>query len=127
MALSSRKKAAITLLVEGHKLGRVSELIGVSSRTLWSWRHTDEPFMGELEVAQTQALRDARGQLKAASRRAVERLHEILDDHLAPHASQVSAARTILDVTFKHVELEVLGQRMEEIEAALRDPQEQES
>jgi hypothetical protein len=75
--------------------------------------------MTALREAQRQALQDSTGQLGAASTRAVEALHEVLDDPGAPAAARVSASRVILDSAFKFLELQEVAERMTEIETAL--------
>src|SRR5262245_12498697 len=76
--LNEKQRAAIELMILGHKTGDVAKAIGVDRRTLYNWRQ-EESFREELARR--------RGELwSRASRRLAAMVHpslDVLEKHLA--------------------------------------------
>jgi hypothetical protein len=67
--------------------------------------------------ARREAVEQARARLQQASGEAVEALREVMDDETAPHASRVSAAKIVLDMSLKETYAEELEERFAALEA----------
>lgn len=65
----------------------------------------------------TEAVEHARARLQQASGEAVEALREVMTDQDAPHASRVSAARTVLDMAMRATSEEEIEKRLAALEA----------
>lgn len=96
-----RKGRAMRLLVEGHSLASVAELVGASRPTVRAWRESPEG-QRMLRAAREECDREfkdstseARELLKSLARRAVQVLEEDLDSEDADIRHK--AARTVLD------------------------------
>lgn len=88
---------------------------GISGPTLWRWMQ--EPgFQVEYRKARRQAMGQAVAQLEQASSLAVKALKEIIQDTSAATSARVTAARTVLEIGLKAIELEDLAGRAEELE-----------
>jgi hypothetical protein len=73
-------------------------------------------FREQYREARREAVSRAIGQLQGACSVAVTALTDISQDIHAPASSRVSAARTVLELALKGVELEDLAVRMDELE-----------
>jgi hypothetical protein len=110
----AQHRAVSALLVEG-SIRHAAEAAGVKERTLYHWlKHP--VFADEYRSARREATRAAVAKLQQVSGKAAERLEHLLT-HGTP-ATQLGAARAILEFSIKAVELEDLEQRLAALEAA---------
>ena len=72
-----------------------------------------------LETLDRYAVGQAVARLSQVCGEAVETLREILKNPEAPASSRVSAAKTVLDIALKSVELEEINRRIEALEQAV--------
>ena len=89
--------------------------MGIGTTTAFRWLQ-DPVFQTEYREARRMAVSQATSQLQQASTEAVQTLRTIMGDESSPTASRVSAAKTVLDMSLKAVELEDLAQRIEQLE-----------
>ena len=87
----------------------------VGERTLRRWL-ADGEFRREYQERREQAVRHATGLLQAASFEAVEALRDVLRKPDASASAKVSAARAIIDLGLRGIELENLAERIERLE-----------
>ena len=87
----------------------------VGKVTLWRWIHIPE-FKEQYRLARREAVSQAVGHLQGACSVAVLALTDISQDVNCPASARVSAARTVLELALKGVELEDLAVRVEELE-----------
>ena len=67
--------------------------------------------------ARREAVEQARARLQHASGEAVEVLRDVMNDQDTPHASRVSAARTVLDMAMQATNEEEIEKRLAALEA----------
>jgi hypothetical protein len=89
---------------------------GVGKATLWRWMQ-QPAFREAYRRARREAVEQARARLQQASGEAVEALREVMNDQEAPHASRVSAARTVLDMAMQATSEEEIEKRLAALEA----------
>jgi transposase len=115
--LTPKQTAVMVQLLAGAGAEQAAKTVGVGERTVWTWLSTPL-FKNELRSRQRQALEGVTRKLQASSSKAVEALERVLGDPMAPHAAVVSAAKAVLDMAYRGVELGDLAERLEELEAA---------
>ena len=74
---------------------------------------------GEIRLARREAVSQAISQLQSASAVAVSTLKDISGNRVLPAGARVSAARTILDMAIKGIEIEDLVERVGQLELQL--------
>lgn len=108
-------EAAIVALLAEPTIQAAAKAAGISYTSLWRWLQEPE-FQEEYRKARRHALGQATAQLQQASSAAVKALKEIVEDTKAPSSSRVMAARAVLEMGFKGIELEDLEARLAAIE-----------
>ena len=93
---------------------QAADAAGIGEVTLWRWLRIPT-FKEQYRLARREAVSQAVGQLQAACSVAVVALTDVFRDVNCP-ASARSAARTVLEMALKGVELEDLAVRVEELE-----------
>ncbi len=96
-------------------LTSAAKAAGVGKATLWRWMQ-QPAFREAYRKARREAVEQARARLQQASGEAVEALREVMNDQDAPHASRVSAARTVLDMAMEATSTEELEARLAALE-----------
>jgi hypothetical protein len=92
---------------------------GISETTLW--RYTQNPeFARKLREARRDAVNHAVIRLQQSSSDAVTVLHNLMKQEDAPAAARITAARTVLDYSFRAKEMDELKARIEQLEEFLR-------
>jgi hypothetical protein len=98
--LSPQQEGAIVALLSDPGLTGAAKAAGVGKAILWRWMQ-QPAFREAYRHARRKAVEQARARQQQASGEAVEALREVMNDQDAPHASRVSAARTVLDMAIK--------------------------
>lgn len=114
---SRKEDIALAALISEPTLGEAAKKAGISEATLWRWLQ-DPIFQEKYRAARRQAVSHAITQLQRSSTQAVETLHSVMTDTETPAATRVTAAKTILEMAVKAVELEDLAVRIEALEKA---------
>lgn len=110
---------ALALLTEP-SLAEAARAVGVGARTLYRWAREDSSFQEAYREARRQAVRQAVAGLQRIGSKAVKALEEVLDAGDTPPAVKVSAARAVLELGIKAVEIEDLAARVEALEAVIK-------
>ena len=76
-----------------------------------------QTFREAYRRARRKVVDQARARLQQASGEAVEALREVMNDEAAPHASRVSAAKIVLDMSLKETHAEEIEERLAALEA----------
>jgi ACT domain-containing protein len=118
-AKSRRYETLVTALITSPSIDEALEKADVKRATYYRWRETPE-FKELLLKTKREVVSQAVTMLQGACSEAVEALREVIADRTAPTSSRVTAARVILEMSFKAVEIEDLSQRIENIEALLK-------
>ena len=100
-------------------MAKAAATAGVGEVTLWRWMQIPE-FKEQYRLARREAVSQAVGHLQGACSVAVVALTDVAQDVSCPASARVSAARTVLELALKGVELEDLAVRVEELELQVR-------
>jgi hypothetical protein len=113
--ISRKQEAAIIGLLLEPSFEKAAARAGISESTLWRWLRIPS-FQAAYREAKAQAVGQAIACLQRASSEAVETLREVMQDTAAPATARVSAARTILELAIKGIEVEDILARLEALE-----------
>ena len=113
--LSRNQERAIAALLVHPTMAKAAAPAGVGEVTLWRWMQIPE-FKEQYRLARREAVSQAVGHLQGACSVAVVALTDVAQDVNCPASARVSAARTVLELALKGVELEDLAVRVEELE-----------
>jgi len=115
--LSRKKEQAITSLLQCPTIADAAKASGIGEATLFRWLK-DTEFMMEFRNARMEIVRHAIAQLQNATGQAVQTLREVMTDEECTPSSRVTAAKTILEMSFRAVEIESLEERIVALEEA---------
>ena len=110
--LTRKAEQAVAALLQFPTIPEAAKAAGVSERTLYGWLQ-EEGFREQYRSARTEVVRHAVTMVQRASGEAVEVLRDVMNSPESPTSSRVSAAKTILELALKAVELEDLESRLE--------------
>jgi DNA-binding MurR/RpiR family transcriptional regulator len=110
-----KREQAVAALLAHSTIGEAAGAVGVSEVTMWRWLQEEE-FQTAYREAKKQIVQQAVTRIQQVTGEAVDTLREIMLDPKKPATSRVTAARTILNMAVKAVELDDLERRIEEIE-----------
>lgn len=96
-------------------ISEAAKVAGIGEATLFRWMQLPA-FQESYRQAKRQAVGQAITLLQKAAGEAVETLRSVMANAEAPAAARVTAARTVLEMGLKAVELEDLVVRVEELE-----------
>lgn len=111
---AKQEKALVSLLSTGSPRETAKEL-ELNETTLFRWLRTPE-FQSRYREARRQVVETAIGELQAGCGSAVRVLKAVAEDTTAAPTARVMAARTILEQSFKAIELIDLQERLETLE-----------
>lgn len=106
---------AIVGLLTQPTIDEAAKHAGVSGPTLWRWMQ-EPTFQTEYRKARRQAMGQATAQLQQAGCIAVKALKEIIQGSGGSASARVAAARTVLEIGLRAIELEDLDERVAELE-----------
>jgi hypothetical protein len=118
MGVSQKKERAIMAMLTAPTMKQAADQAGIGETTLFRWLKAPD-FEQAYRQARRHALDQTISRLQQAASHAVNTLQDVMVDELAPHGSRVSAAKAILDISFKAFELDDLGARIESLEDQL--------
>lgn len=110
------ERAAIALL-EHPSVVEAARHAEVSETTLYRWM-TDAEFQAVYRAARREVVRQAVARLQRACSRAVDTLQAVMESGDSPASARVTAARAVLEMAFKAVELEDIEERVTALEQA---------
>ena len=113
--ISRKQDTAIGALLSRPTISAADESVGIGESTLRRWLKNRD-FLAAYRAARREAVSQAVGHLQGACSVAVVALTDISQDVNSPASARVSAARTVLELALKGVELEDLAVRVEELE-----------
>lgn len=117
---SRKKEEAIAALLVHPTIAGAAKAAGVSEASLLRWLK-EETFATDYRTARRQAVEVAIGLLQKASGAAVATLVSIMQDAEKAGSVRVSAARSVLDMAFKGMELQDMEVRLGVLETALAE------
>jgi hypothetical protein len=114
--LSRKEETTISALLTQGTLAEAASLAGIGEATLRRWLQRDD-FQAAYRRARREAVSQAVAHLQRVSGEAVETLRTIMNDDQKPSSTRVTAARVILELSIKAVDLEDLEVRIAALEA----------
>ena len=97
-SLSNAQVRAIQLALDGHRWGRIAQLLHIDPKTLWRWRNENPDFQSTLTDARTQRIESADQRAQWIAERATETLDEILHNSADNHrlrAAQIALQHSV--------------------------------
>jgi hypothetical protein len=117
--LPAKQEAFLASLLSHSTIKAACEESKISETTAWRYLN-EEKFKQRYRETQRRVVEHAIVRLRADAGGAAKALREIVDNSTAPASARVAAARTILEITFKSVELYDIEGRMDALEANLK-------
>lgn len=118
--ITRKMESAIASLLTAPTIAEAAHAVGVSEQTLWRWLQQDE-FNDRYREAKRMAVAQAVARLQQATTQAVSTLEDVMSSDESPTSSRVAAAKTVLEMAFRAVEIEDMATRIEELEAIAKD------
>ena len=112
---SRKEEAAISALLTESGIAAAAKKAGVAESTLRRWLQ-DNDFAKRCRLARRQVLEQATALLQSAAMDAVKALRAIVSSEDSPPSTRVAAARTILDMAYRAVEVDELSERLHRLE-----------
>ena len=116
VGLTGKQAQVLASLVGGSTIDGAAKQHTTNPATVHAWFKKEE-FRAAYRAALAEVIDHSSGQLKAACGAAVATLREVAEDSEAPAAPRVSAARAILELSMKQIELDDFAQRLEALES----------
>jgi hypothetical protein len=101
-------------------ISEAAKHMGVGERTLFRWLQQDTDFQAAYREARRQTVQHAIARIQQATGKAVTTLEGVMTNPESPSSSRVSAARVVLEMAIKAIELEDLEGRLVALELALQ-------
>ena len=113
--ITQRQERAIAVLIASPTIREAAESLRVNEVTLYRWLRERE-FQAAYRQARREVVAQAVARLQEACSKAVNTLIDVMGDGDAPCSSRVTAAKSVLELAFKAVELEDLDARVTALE-----------
>ncbi len=117
--LTPRQHRVVLALLQHGTIREAAHACGVGEATVFRWLK-DTMFANAYREARRQAVSQAIASLQQKAVEAVATLQQIVRDESVVPSARLAAARTILDLALKGVELDDLEVRLEELERRVR-------
>ena len=116
--LTPVQERAIVALLSHANTRTAAKAVGVDEATLWRWLQ-DEDFHAAYMTIRRESVSLSIARLQQSTMEAVNTLKAITKDKKAPASARVMAARSIIEYSFKAVQIEDLAARVAEIEIVM--------
>lgn len=113
--LSHKQERAIAALLVATSVTEAAQQIGVNENTLLRWLK-DTGFEASYRAARRAVVTQAIARMQQLCSKVVTKLEELIDDPTAPASSRVTAMKTVLEMSWKTIELEDLEARIAALE-----------
>ena len=114
--LTHKQERAIAALLIAPSVTAAAQQIGVNENTLLRWLK-DPAFERAYKEARRAVVQQAIVRMQQLCSKVVTKLEELIDDPDAPASSRVTAMKTVLEMSWKAIELEDLETRIAALEA----------
>jgi hypothetical protein len=115
--LNRRAERTIAALLTTATVQETAATAHVPERTIYRWLREDEQFKSAYRAAKWAIVEQSITAVQQATARAVQALVEIMTDRDAPANARVAAARTIMELSLRGVEMERFEVRLSALEA----------
>ena len=116
--LTPVQERAIVALLSHANTRTAAKAVGIDEATLWRWLQ-DEDFHAAYMTIRRESVSLSIARLQQSTMEAVNTLKAIAKDKQAPASARVMAARSIIEYSFKAVQIEDLAARVAEIEIVM--------
>ncbi len=116
--LSGAQDKAVLAMLSGSNFLEASQAAGVAQSTVWRWMREPD-FKQALRDGRLELMEGAVGSIQQACSEAVDVLREVMKKEESPASSRVAAAKTIIEMALKAVELQDLEGRISALEEKL--------
>lgn len=113
--LTARQEKAVRALLTEPSIRDTAKRTGIGERTLYTWLKESD-FAHAYREARRDAVSRAIGAVQQAAEDAVRTLKEVMTDSTAPAPARVNAAKSVLELAVKAVEIDDLAARIEVLE-----------
>ena len=113
--LSGHQNRALAALLVCPTISEAAKACGLHERTIRRYIE-DSRFRAAYLEARRAAVSQATARLQAAGAEAVEALRDVMGDKAAPASARVSAARAVLELSYRGLEVEDLERRLAALE-----------
>lgn len=116
--LNQRQDKFLKALLETSSVEEACRMADINKNTGYKYLK-DETFMKEYRSIRRQLMQDVTAKLQKSSIDAVNTLNEVMLDDTATPSSRVQAAKNVLDVAYRSIEIDDTQERLEELEKAV--------
>lgn len=113
--LNQRQDKFLKALLETSSIEHACEKANIAKTTAYRYLK-DETFMKEYRSIRRELMQDVTAKLQKSSIDAVNTLNEVMLDDTATPSSRVQAAKNVLDVAYRSIEIDDTQERLEELE-----------
>lgn len=121
--MTAKHEKLLAALLESPTIQSAAKSAGVSDATALRWMK-DAEFSTAYRDARREVVSHSITSLQAACSNAVATLCAVCDDTEAPASSRISAAKSILEMAFRSVEIDDLAARVSMLEVQMEQPNE---
>ena len=122
-ALTRKQESAVSALIAHPTMKDAAQAAGVGETTLWRWLQLPE-FERAYRQVRRETVKHAIVKLQSAAGQAVDVLTEIMNDQSAVVFARLAAAKAVLEISFKSVEIEDLAARLADLETVFNEQRE---
>ena len=115
-----KKEAAVAALLTHRNIEEAAKAIGVAPNTLLKWMK-DREFSAAYRRARSAAVTQSIARLQQSTGAAVATLQKLMVDPNSPASTKGQAAKAILLLAIKGVEVDDFGARLEDLERAMEE------
>ena len=114
--LTQKQELFLAALLTAPGIEAAAKQVDISATTAWRWMRTPA-FQQQYRESKREVVQHAVTLLQQFATTAVGTLASVMTDRTAPSSSRVAAARTVLELSLRGVELDDLLTRLEILEA----------
>ena len=111
-----QREKAICGLLQQSTIAEAAQYAGISEGTLYRWLRDDPTFQKLYRESRRESVRQATARLQQACGQAVQTLMDVQSDVESSASARVTAAKAILELAYKAVEIEDLETRITALE-----------
>ncbi len=113
--ITPRQERAIVALIQQPTIREAADSLKVNEVTVYRWLR-DRDFQAAYRQARLEVVRQATARLQQACGQAVQTLVDVQNETDSSASVRVSAAKAVLDLAYKAVEIEDLDERLRALE-----------
>jgi hypothetical protein len=115
-SLTPTQMRVLEALIHQPTIALAAAAAKITDRTIYRWLRNDENFKAEYLHLRWELVNNTVLQLQKAANNAANCLQSVMDDPESPASARVAAAKTVLEMSFKALEVEDQERRIAELE-----------